>query len=124
MVFMEEIKFTVEEGNEIDFSLGFTIKEIQPKLQDKDITINENGTHSIRADEEYNGLNQVNVTVNAIEDLTNELETYNNELTEQEITVEDIIQVLENKGVLEQTSEIWTITLTDGTIVEKEVVVL
>ena len=93
-------------------------------LQDKSITINENGTHSIKADKGYNGLNRVNVTVNAIEDLTNELETYGNELTEQEITVEDIIQVLENKGVLEQPSEIWTITLTDGTIVEKEVVVL
>ncbi len=121
---MEEIKFTVEEGNEIDFSLGFAIKEIEPKLQDKDITINENGTHSIVADDEYSGLNQVNVTVNAIEDLTNELETYDTELTEQETTIEDIVEALKNKGAMEQTSEIWTITLTDGTIVEKEVVVL
>ena len=48
---------------------------IIPKLQDKNITINENGTHNIRADEEYNGLNQVNVTVNAIENLTEELIT-------------------------------------------------
>ena len=39
-----------------------------PNLQDKEITINENGTHNIVADEEYDGLNQVAVTVDAIED--------------------------------------------------------
>jgi surface protein len=68
-----------------------------PNLQDKSITINENGTHSIKADEEYDGLNQVNVTVDAIEDLTEELNTYNNELTEQETTIENIVENLKNK---------------------------
>ena len=72
-----------------------------PKLQDKEITINENGTHSIKADKEYDGLNQVSVTVDAIEDLTEELEVYNNELTEQEMALETIVQTLKNKGIAE-----------------------
>ena len=67
-------------------------------LQDKSITINENGTHSIVADDEYSGLNQVNVTVDAIEDLTEELTTYNTELTEQETTIEEIVEALKVKS--------------------------
>lgn len=74
-------------------------------LQDKSITINENGTHSIVADDGYSGLNQVNVTVDAIEDLTNELETYDNELTQQETTIEDIMKELENKVVVSRYDE-------------------
>ena len=69
-------------------------------LQDKSITINENGTHSIVADNEYEGLNQVNVTVDAIEDLTEELTTYDNQLTTQETTIEDIVEAMKNKGVI------------------------
>ena len=89
---------------------------IIPKLQDKNITINENGTHNIRADEEYNGLNQVNVTVNAIENLTEELITYNNELTEQEATMENIIEGLKNKGVIpiKTTLQNKSITITEN----------
>ena len=69
-----------------------------PNLQDKEITINENGTHNIVADEEYDGLNQVSVTVDAIEDLSEELETYSNEIQEQETTIDDICKALINKG--------------------------
>lgn len=86
-------------------STNVTEITIQPKLQDKEITINENGTHSIKADEEYNGLNQVNVTVDAIEDLTNELETYDTELTEQETTIEDIVDALKNKAGVDRYDE-------------------
>ena len=39
-----------------------------PNLQDKDITIKENGTHFVSADDEYDGLNQVSVTVSGISD--------------------------------------------------------
>lgn len=74
-------------------------------LQDKSITINENGTHSIVADDEYSGLNQVNVTVDAIEDLTEELTTYNTELTKQETTIEDIIVALNNKAGVDRYNE-------------------
>lgn len=66
-------------------------------LQDKEIIINENGTHTIKADEEYSGLNEVNVKVDAIEDLTQELNTYDTELTTQETTLDDITKTLENK---------------------------
>lgn len=69
-----------------------------PNLQDKEITINENGTHNIVADEEYDGLNQVSVTVNAIEDLTEELNTYDTELTEQETKMADVIELLQTKA--------------------------
>lgn len=70
-----------------------------PNLQDKAIEINENGTHLIKADEEYDGLSQVEITVDAIEDLTNEITTYNNELSEQETTIEDILEAMKNKGI-------------------------
>lgn len=70
-----------------------------PTLQDKEITINENGTHDITYDEGYDGLNQVSVTVDAIEDLSEELETYNTELTEQETTINDIVETLKTKAI-------------------------
>ena len=68
-----------------------------PYLQDKELTINENGTHKITADDEFDGLNEVSVTVDAIEDLTEELETYNNELTEQEAKISGAIELIKNK---------------------------
>lgn len=82
-------------------SYGYDEVIVNPvSLQDKEITINENGTHNITADEEYDGLNQVSVTVNAIEDLTEELGTYNEELVEQELTIDSIYSALQNKGVI------------------------
>lgn len=68
-----------------------------PTLQDKELTINENGTHNIKADEGYDGLNEVNVTVDAIEDLDDEINTYNSELTEQESAIYNIMETLKNK---------------------------
>ena len=70
-----------------------------PNLQDKEITINENGTHDITYDEGYDGLNQVSVTVDAIENLEEELETYNIEITEQETTINDIVETLKTKAI-------------------------
>lgn len=70
-----------------------------PNLQEKELTINENGTYNITADEEYDGLNQVNVTVDAIENLEEELEIYNEEITEQEITINDIVETLKTKAI-------------------------
>ena len=70
-----------------------------PNLQEKELTINENGTYNITADEEYDGLNQVSVTVDAIENLDEELETYNTELTEQETTINDIVETLKTKAI-------------------------
>lgn len=93
----EQQVFTHENSYGYDNVTVNPIPEI--KLQDKDITINENGIHSIVADDEYDGLNQVNVTVDAIEDLTEELETYNNELTTQETTIDNLIETLKNKGI-------------------------
>lgn len=71
-----------------------------PNLQDKELTINENGTHSIKADEGYDGLNQLDLTVEieGKEDLTEELNTYNTELTEQETKIADVIELLQTKA--------------------------
>jgi surface protein len=68
-----------------------------PNLQNKELTINENGTHKITADDEFDGLNEVSVTVDAIENLTEELETYNNELTAQEAKISGAIELIKNK---------------------------
>ena len=70
-----------------------------PVLQDKELTINENGTHDITYDEGYDGLNQVSVTVDAIEDLSEELTDYGNGLTKQGVTKDDITKALQNKAI-------------------------
>lgn len=67
-------------------------------LQDKELTINENGTHIITADKDYDALNQVSVTVDAIENLEEELKTYSDELEEQNVTLDDITKALRNKA--------------------------
>jgi hypothetical protein len=103
---MNEIEIFLEkEHGEKAIALESEGTLILPKLQDKDITINENGTHSIVADKEYDGLNEVSVTVDAIEDLTSELETYDTELTEQETTIEDIVVALNNKAGVDRYNE-------------------
>lgn len=68
-------------------------------LQDKELTLNKNGVYNIKADEEYLGLDNVEVTINAIEDLDNELDTYNEEITEQTATIENIVETLKSKGL-------------------------
>lgn len=76
-----------------------------PVLQDKELTINENGTHDITYDEGYDGLNQVSVTVDAIEDLSEELDVYHNEVTEQEATIDTILKTLQHKAISGGTNE-------------------
>jgi hypothetical protein len=70
-----------------------------PNLQDKTVEITENGTQIITADEGYNGLNQVEVSVNAIEDLTEELTVQDEEITEQETSIDNIIEALKGKAI-------------------------
>lgn len=96
---MDNIELVLEDIEGIDLSLDTTIKIIKPHLQDKELTINENGTQNITADEGYNGLGQVNVTVNAIEDLTEELDTHDAKLTKQETTIYNIAETLKNKAI-------------------------
>lgn len=76
------------------------VKVMAINLQDKAITLNKNGIYNIKADEEYSGLNNVEVTLDAIEDLDAELNNYQEELTEQRTTIEDIIETLKGKGVI------------------------
>lgn len=68
-----------------------------PILQDKSITITENGTTNITADEGYDGLNSVTVNTNVIEDLTKELTAQSEEIAQQENQLQDIVEFLENK---------------------------
>ena len=99
---MNELEIVLEKETNSEIEIIELITEgkvIEPILQDKALTINENGTHVVKADEGYNGLNQVSVTVDAIEDLEEELSIYNEELTEQETTIETLIQALKDKGI-------------------------
>ena len=82
-------------------SYGYGEVIVEPiNLQDKEITLNKNGVYNIKADKEYSGLNNVEVTLDAIEDLDVELNTYNEELTEQTTTIEDIVETLKEKGII------------------------
>lgn len=72
------------------------------KLQKKELTLNKNGVYNIVADDNYTGLSGVEVTLDAIEDLDNELNTYNEELTEQETTVQELVDLLKTKGIGEK----------------------
>ena len=69
----------------------------EPNLQDKSIILTENGTTNIVADEGYDALNNVEVTTNIIEDLSEELTDYNAKLTTQKSSIQDIITALETK---------------------------
>ena len=71
--------------------------DVEPTLQDKQVTITENGTQNITADEGFDGLSNVEITTNAIENLTEELNEYDSTLTTQEVTIDDITKALRNK---------------------------
>ena len=77
---------------------GFNTVTIDPiKLQQKELTINKNGTYTLLADDEFNGLKKVDVVTDAIEDLENELNVYNEGLTTQDNKIEDIKELLKDK---------------------------
>lgn len=79
---------------------GYDNVKVNPvKLQGKELTLNKNGVYNIVADDNYTGLSGVEVTLDAIEDLEEELNTYNEELTEQETTVEELTELLKTKGI-------------------------
>ena len=71
-----------------------------PVLQNKAIEITENSVTNIVADTPYDGLESVKVTVNieGKEDLTEELANYNTSLTEQETSIQDIVDALQGKA--------------------------
>ena len=74
----------------------------EPNLQDKSIEITENGTRTITADEGYDGLSNVEITTNAIENLEQELSNYNTGLNTQETSIETIVEALSSKGFYEK----------------------
>lgn len=57
------------------------------------------------------------------EDLSNELNEQTTLLTSQETIINNIIQALQDKISGGGTTEIWTITLTDDSVITKEVVI-
>lgn len=71
--------------------------DVEPTLQDKQVTITENGTQNVTFDEGYDGLGNVEITTNAIENLTEELNEYDSTLTTQEVTIDDITRALKTK---------------------------
>ncbi len=83
-------------------SYGYDNVTVEPvNLQNKQLTLSENGIYNIKADEEYLGLNNVEVTIDAIEDLEAELNTYEEEVTDQKTKLEAIVETLKTKGVVE-----------------------
>lgn len=71
-------------------------------LQDKSIEVVQNGTQIITPDTDYDGLNSVTVNTSAIEDLTAEVTVQNEEITEQEVSINNIIQALQGKATPEK----------------------
>jgi len=71
------------------------------RLQDKKMTLNKNGIYTIKSDDEFSGLNKVEITLDAIEDLDNELNAYNEELIKQELKIDEILECLKGKGIIE-----------------------
>ena len=97
---MNEIEIILEKENkEKEILLENEGILILPRLQSKEMTLNENGTYNIKADDDYDGLKNVDITINAIENLQDELSTYNEELTEQETKLENILELLKNKRI-------------------------
>ena len=71
------------------------------KLQDKKMTLNKNGIYTIKSDDEYSGLNNVEITLDAIEELEDELNIYNEEILEQKSKIDDMVETLKSKGIIE-----------------------
>ena len=61
--------------------------------------------------------------ISGSEDLTSEFNTYETHLNTQENSIEDIFDLLQQKSSVTST-ETWTLTMSDNSIVTKEVVVL
>lgn len=95
----------IPKGNEQTFkSSKYGYKNVKVNainLQDKKITLNKNGIYTIKAEDDYSGLNNVEITLDAIEDLDNELNKYAEEVKNQEIKIENIFETLKGKGLVE-----------------------
>ena len=97
---MNEINFNIENVGTIDLSMDVGIKEIYPPIENLEVT----PTKDQQVFTHENSYGYDKVTVKAIpkelmvEDLTEELNTYNTELTEQEITINDIVEALKDKA--------------------------
>ena len=97
---MNEINFNVEDIEQVDLSIGMGIKEIYPPIENLEVT----PTKEQQVFNHENSYGYDEVIVKPIpdeyivsEDLTEELNTYNNELTEQETLINDIIEALKSK---------------------------
>lgn len=97
---MNEINFNVEDIEQVDLSIGMGIKEIYPPIENLEVT----PTKEQQVFNHENSYGYDKVIVKPIpdeyivsEDLTEELNTYNNELTEQETLINDIIEALKSK---------------------------
>ena len=95
----KDISLQVNDVEGINLSLDTEIKFIEPRLQEKELTINENGTYSVNTDEEYDGLSEVSVSVDVKENLNDELGAYNTKLNNQGTTINNIIETLKTKAI-------------------------
>ena len=97
---MNEINFNIEEIEKIDLSMDVGVKEIHPFIEDLKVTPSK----ELQVFKHENSYGYDKVTVEPIpdeyivsEDLTEELNTYNTELTEQETLINSIIEALNNR---------------------------
>ncbi|MBE6139281.1 MAG: BspA family leucine-rich repeat surface protein [Firmicutes bacterium] len=70
-------------------------------LQDKKLTLNKNGIYTIKCEDDFSGLNEVEIILDAIENLDNELNVYNEEINNQKLEINDILETLRGKGLIE-----------------------
>jgi hypothetical protein len=99
---LEDIEITPTTEEQIFTSVKYGFGNVIVKrvnLQDKEIILNKNGIYNIKADKEYLGLNNIEVTLDAIEDLSSELIEQDSLLITQETTIDNIITALEGKSV-------------------------
>ena len=94
---MNEINFEIQDIKKIDLSMDVGVKEIYPPIENLEVTPTKE--KQIFTHENSYGYDEVVVAPipDTQEDLTEELNTYNTELTEQETLINNIIEVLKNK---------------------------
>ena len=94
---MNEINFQIEDIKKIELSMDVGVKEIFPPIENLEVTPTKE--KQIFTNENSYGYDEVVVAPipDTQEDLTEELNTYNTELTEQETIINNIIEALKNK---------------------------
>lgn len=97
---MNEINFEMQDVGKIDLSMDVGVKEIFPPIENLEVTPTKE--QQVFNHENSYGYDQVIVKripdkYIVSEDLTEELNTYNTELTEQETLINSIIEALNNR---------------------------